>query len=405
MEGNEKAAELESGRCNLTLERSMDITMKRWIGMLFLALVFCAGCQKEAEQTEPVADWTSGYLGMSVTYGPQGSFYTESNFLHFLDPKSGMDSLICDNIECSHSRSACAAYFDGMVGASIEGDHLLLLTTYGGSSMTDYYLYEASLNGENRKKIASLREMQLIWEVAFTERYVIVSFWNSFDENYQPLDEDIAGIYVYDKEAKEGKTIWEMQKLQARVLAFTCVGDEIYFVPFFVDLSIEDALAHEEDMDYIDQHIRTEFCKMGIDGERLQVIDRDLEEPMGLSQSDGSVFGCFRGQCYQYDTATGEYTVLSEKPLVPCLTFLSNEMILECYIGNEQREYYAYSKKDGLRLLGTTERCTVSSVFPEYVYVTDYATPTGYGVRAYYTTEDFLKGKLENIKHYEKLEY
>lgn len=377
--------------------------MKRWMGIFLLVLVLCAGCQKE-EQAEPVTEWTSNYLGISVTYGEQGSFYTKSGFLHFLDPKSGIDSLICDNIECSHSKENCAAYFDGIVGASIEGDHLLLLTTYGGNSLTDYYLYESSLNGENRKKIAYLRDMQLIREVLFTEKYVIISFWNSLDEKYRPMEKDIAGIYVYDKEAKEGKTIWEIQELQARIPTFVYLGDELYMVTFYVDLPIEDALEHEYDLDYMNQYIHTEFCKIGIDGEGLQVIDEDLEDPKGLSSSNGSVFGCFRDQCYQYNTVTGEYRVLSEKQLVPCLTFRNDEMIFELYIGNNQKEYYAYSEKDGLRSLGILERCTIDAVFSDYVYATNYMTPSGYGERAYFTAKDFLKGNLENMQSYEGLE-
>lgn len=377
--------------------------MKRWMGIFLLVFVLCAGCQKE-EQAEPVTEWTSDYLGLSSTYGEQGSFYTESGFLHFLDPKSGLDSLICDNIECNHDKANCAAYFDGMVGASIEGDHLLLLTTCGGNSMTDYYLYEASLNGENRKKIAHLRDMQLIREVLFTEKYVIISFWNSFNEKYEPLEKDIAGIYVYDKEAKEGKTIWEIQELEARIPTFVYLGDELYLVSFYIDLPIEEALEHEDDLAYIEQHIHTEFCKIGIDGEGLQVIDEDLEDPMGLSASNGSVFGCFRDQCYQYNTVTGEYRVLSEKQLVPCLNFRNDEMVFELYIGNNQTEYYAYSEEKGLRLLGTLERRTIKAVFTDYVYAMDFMTPTGYGEPAYFTAKDFLKGKLENMQSYEELE-
>ena len=101
-----------------------------------------------------------------------------------------------------------------------ENKKLLLITDYNAKKLGEVYLYQSSVNGQNRKKICMLSDnIQYIECAAVTDRYIAIGYYNQYDKkNYEDLPLQTAGVYVYDMKSKKGRTIFEKDGI-SRVLA------------------------------------------------------------------------------------------------------------------------------------------------------------------------------------------
>ena len=70
---------------------------------LVIAVAVCKGVlRKNTTGQQEGQEWYIDFAKKS--YSGNGCFYTESNYLHYLDAKTGKDVLICNDASCKHDK-------------------------------------------------------------------------------------------------------------------------------------------------------------------------------------------------------------------------------------------------------------------------------------------------------------
>lgn len=369
--------------------------MKRIINVLFvIGLMLLAGCQKQ-EKVIQTSEWYGEPGG--ITYGAQGIFQG-TNELNFLDSQSGTKGLICSDISCNHGKDCSAVFSDVLqMKAAVEDDHLLLVTDYQADKIGDLYLYEAALDGSDRKEIAYLGNMQNSFQYLFLEDYIVFDFWNSYDENLKPLEKDMAGIYVYNKLTGEGKAIWSIEGWNARIPGMTYKDGVVYFFSFHIDGEVNEALEQEELWSYMESHAKNQFCKLTLQDGSVEVIDENAGNFYGAVCMDDKIFCNYDFKLYVYDMETKERTLFLEEDYRPKGNTLDDKVIFL-----KDSEYYVYSEEKGMELLGRLENCYVTMVFPNVIYAMLSEPETYESEYVYFETKKFLKGNFDTMQYFEE---
>lgn len=364
--------------------------MKSYKVILFLCITLClAGCGKQ--ETEPVKEWFGETR--DISYGEQG-LIAGQDALYFLERETGTMELICTDATCDHGKE-CSAYFSDVIQmkASIEGEKLLLVTDYLADKLGALYLYEAELDGSNRKELAYLGNMQNGFQFMFLEDYIVFDFWNNYNEDMVPLEEDVAGVYMYNKRTGEGNVVWRIEGLNARIPGMAYWNDEVYFFSFYVDGEIDESMTQDEMREYMESHQKNQFCKLSLTDGSIEVLDDAAGNFFGAAAMEGKVFCNYDFQLYVYDTDTGERTLFSEEDYRPLESLLGDKVVFW-----KNSEYYVYSEEEGMQSVGTLENCSVLAVFPTVVYAERYISDTYAMEYVYYDTEDFLNGRFNKVK-------
>lgn len=134
--------------------------------------------------------------------------FDHENRLHMIDTDSGKDMVCCDRPNCTHEgasmknpKPSCPAVFPGFLptsGPVLRNGHLYLVGNMTGEDLfKTQYLYEADPNGENRKSIATLDNVQKVLAVLFRDKYAIGVYLNTVE-----LDEN--GMIISDNKIREG---------------------------------------------------------------------------------------------------------------------------------------------------------------------------------------------------------
>ena len=371
--------------------------------LLFLAGISLTGCAEKKDEESAGTYWILN--GDLRTYGEQGVFYQENGYLHFMDTASGLDVTVCDKPECSHSRAECPAYFEGRVhGAFWEGSKLYLLTDYGANRFGELYLYEASVDGEDRKKIAELGEAQHVFYAVFTEQYIVFSYWNQYDENMKELPQDQIGVRLYDRGTGECREILSREGWNARTYQLDLVGDEIYVSCFYYDLIAEEVLAHETDQDYMRQHLKHELLRADVEGKEIVSLLQGVSDTADVQAvCEAGVFYAADGRLYLLDAETGVSRDIGES-MMGYPSFSEKGSLFGVYDSNTgETSYYLYEmEEEELRLITKMQGYIPTIVFENVFYAYDYHTDDGNGVLAFCRTGDFFKGKTDGFIRFEE---
>lgn len=328
--------------------------------------------------------WTNS-LG-TRTYGREGSFYSESNRVCFLDSATGETGIICDDITCDHKSRECSAYFEGVTYTALEDDHLILVTSHGGDSLWELSVYEADVNGSNRKKLGSFGTMLSVYQMLFMEDKIIASYWNNMDENLEPMDENRACIAVYDRKTNTSKVVWEKQALNAITSDIQYYNDVVYFSVFYFDVTMEEVTQYGERSDFVTDRQRFELHALNLkDGSDTLIHEGDWEsfdicqDKVWFSDAEG-LWSC--------DIVTGEKQKELDKEF----------MVMQCYVPDklllrDKKDYwiyYTYTPGGELIKNGTKAQVITSVAYPELTWAMDYNTPTGNGQVIYWNTAEFM---------------
>lgn len=390
--------------------------MKKWLMLLFVLCLF-AGCNKQedvagdngqeqiGQPTQAVGQpdatvipgtgqmvttdgdkilWTS-YLG-TRTYGREGSFYSENNRIYFLDAATGESDIICGDATCTHKREECSAYFDGVSYVALEGDHLLIVTTYGGDNGWDMQLYTADVDGSNRKHVAELGFMLSIYQVIFTEDKIIASFWNSVDENMAPMDENYAGIYVFDRKTNTGEVVWSKKAFNAIAAKLNYYNDVVYFDAFYFDVTMDEVAEYGQQSNYLEERKKYELCALDLTDKSVTVIQEGGWNT--FSVCGGKVWFDLEEALWSYDIATGEKKKEFNKELMIEPSYGTDRLLARDAVN--YYTYYTYTPDEGLVKNGIKNQVMASAVFPEITWAMNYNTPTGNGGVIYWDTEEFM---------------
>lgn len=351
---------------------------KKWVMTGFIVLValviavaVCKGVlRKNTTGQQEGQEWYIDFAKKS--YSGNGCFYTESNYLHYLDAKTGKDVLICNDASCKHDKETCSAYFDAtQLIAYEENKKLLLITDYNAKKLCEVYLYQSSVNGQNRKKICMLSDnIQYIECAAVTDRYIAIGYYNQYDKkNYEDLPLQTAGVYVYDMKNKKGRTIFEKELCNARILSIDITKKgEVYYSLLGYDVSEKQALKHSEDWDYLDKHIVESIYRSDFSGDKNTKI-QNPDNLLTLQLWQNQYFYNDKGKLYAYDTQKNITKELGdEMTLIP--TFKKDEVYFEKYDKKQKKSMiYSYdgSKVDKVGFIN--DNVILEAVFENTVYI------------------------------------
>lgn len=350
-------------------------------------------------KAENMSTWYFDYMGRS--FSDAGCFYTESGYLHFCDPSSGLDVLICDKAECQHNKEDCSAYFDGLhTYAAIDGNELLVLSDYGKTKYGEIGLYKTSLNGENRREIAVFDKIQEITGIIVSEEWIFLAYYNQYDENMEPMEANTAGLLAYNRNTGEKKYIWNDTNVNAMINSMAYHGEKIYFSYIYYDIGQEDIVEHAQDSTYIEDHLRYEFLMVSLDGETEYICDT-IEE-MSASFCGNEIFYNQNGKLYAYNTDDGIHNQIADS-MYQIPTFSEGIMVFRKSEKEENNAYLYNSEKGIVEMLeGDLNDIFPIVVFPTYTYAWDYSG--GNGMLGYLKTKEFLQGEFSQFHSFEKTE-
>ncbi len=371
--------------------------MKKWykkikkIMVLLCMLCLCSGCNKEGEESTNIqhqqnddALWVAPMS--SKTYGREGMFYNKSNFIYFMDAATGESDIICDDAKCTHEKGECSAYFDGITYVALNGDKLLLVTGEGADKAGDMYLYEADVNGTHRKKLSYLGNMQAIWQVMFTEEVIVISYRNAYDENMEPMDENIAGIYVYDRVNETGEVLWQKQAYNAITSEFVYYRDTVYFYVFYYDVTTEELLKNGTQSDFVKERAKAELCSINRKDKSFAVIQEDSEEGFDICQN--KLWFSYEDAIWYYDISTGEKGIGLDRAMRIDPSYGTDRLLMRD--DKDYYTYYSFAPNGELIKNGTKDMVSATVIYPEITWAQNYNTPTGNGEVIYWDTEEFV---------------
>lgn len=375
---------------------------KRWIALLMVIIAAAAaagigygisknGSGRQAVETPAAEEWYFDY--MLTSYSSMGCLHTDGGYLYFLDAATGEDMLLCDDPACSHEKETCSAYLDALVLFGIvEEERLLLVTDYGADKYGELYLYEAALNGGGRKELAKLGDnIQTITGAQFTEDYIILSYYNQYDENME-LGEQTAGIYVYDRAKGEGGTVLQISMWNALAYYPLVIDEKVYFQFFGYDMDKEEAVEHAEDSAYYQERLVCRLCGMNLkDGDNADnpfLFDIDDFTPMTVY---GDTFLYLAdGQLYAYHTADADTEQIGDAMRV--IPGDNAEGIYLAQYNGQTASYDLYLYDESVTMLGScAAEWNPVAIYGDTVYAL-YVNPSTYLGELTVTT---LSGVLE----------
>lgn len=354
-------------------------------------------CSCSGRDAAVSTDWYITYDMYS--YSDKGFFYYDNNYIRYADIESRQDVLICDNPDCKHDRTNCSAAFDSlMYGIIHENNNLYFITNYGADKLGQFFFYQSDVNGENRKKLGTIENVQYIHGIQYYDNYILISFYNTFDDNLKEMHQRQTGIYLYDRTENKGRILFSEKATDAFINSMTVINDTVYFTYFYIDLTPEQVMEHAGDYNYLSNYLHSNLYSVQLEnGEAVKLVDN--AESNGYIKGQGDTLLYLRdNMLYMYNVSTKEENKISDENLKMVPTFGN----ISSVFFNPDPEtngaiYYQYVEGDSLKEIGRSDKYYYPiAVFPDITYAWDFSGD-GNGVVGFFNTKDFLKGKYTNF--------
>ena len=256
--------------------------------------------------------------------------FDHENRLHMIDTDSGKDMVCCDRPNCTHEgasmknpKPSCPAVFPGFLptsGAVLRNGHLYLVGNMTGEDLfKTQYLYEADPNGENRKSIATLDNVQDVMAVLFRDKYAIGVYLNTveLDENGMIISDNKireGGIFVIDLENHKVQMGELYSGRQSDIDGLYYENGAVYYGinRFLEDLSTEEIMeiyANVGGEAAMYDHRVFEVYRYDIADGKTTLL-KTLDHVMYPQMLDGDVYYVTPEGFYVYDSGSGETSKL-----------------------------------------------------------------------------------------------
>lgn len=256
--------------------------------------------------------------------------FDHENRLHMIDTDSGKDMVCCDRPNCTHEgasmknpKPSCPAVFPGFLpksGAVLRNGHLYLVGNMTGEDLfKTQYLYEADPNGENRKSIATLDNVQDVMAVLFRDKYAIGVYLNTveLDENGMIISDNKireGGIFVIDLENHKVQKGELYSGRQSEIDGLYYENGAVYYGinRFLEDLSTEEIMeiyANVGGEAAMYDHRVFEVYRYDIAAGKTTLL-KTLDHVMYPQMLDGDVYYVTPEGFYVYDSGSGETSKL-----------------------------------------------------------------------------------------------
>lgn len=348
---------------------------------------------------EKTAD-TYGYFD-SIWCTGKGAFSFENGYVDYYSPTSGKKVLICNKSGCDHS-DGCPAAFDASVvtGITFNEQGLLYLSDEGCSRFDEKILYQADVDGTNRRKLHTFSSLQMISNVRYFGKYMFICYRCLLDEEGHDLDEPEAGIIVYDLENHKDRILFKECKINADIENCFLYQDKVYFSYLYSDLDRNEVLKHAEDEAYMQEHYISEVCSIPLNvGKKKRLID-GISYMAYLPVINGKIIYSTKDAVIAYDLEKEEKKKLIKEACDVIPVYPENERVI-LRPGNREnvdgkKTYYDLNVK---KMSFQEVQCgnfVILAVVDDIVYYMD--REGNYG---YCTKKDFLTGKATEFHGFE----
>lgn len=325
------------------------------------------------------------YCMFSYWVNSKGMFLFEDGLLYYYDPSNGKKYVACNKSGCDHDDDSCPAYSENTItGATFTKKGLMYLETDNKNTL-NMCLYSVDLDGKNKTKLHTFRNIFSVWDVNYADDGVYVSYSKRIDKKGNRLDKTISGIIYYNiKKAKE-KNIVRMEEPGFGIEKFTVFNGTVYYNCNYTDLTYKETKKHRNDADYMRAHTHLELIKCNANG-KTEVICDDLNYIYAIPVFKNYLIYADTRATYAYDTNTGKSKKIADESLEPVQNE-ENDKVLLISRRNKKLSYCLISKKlDNIKKI----KCSVYCM----CYMKDYV----YGMNnkgniVYETKADFLGGK------------
>lgn len=252
---------------------------------LIASVLIVSGKKKPNEEKPKTGNGEFIYdsVDPSMHYSENAVLYTGgAGVLHMIDTATGTNMVYCDRPNCTHDSEDCPAVMRGHGAAVLHNGHLYYVGNLENrDNLTVQYLYEMNANGENRRKVATINNVQDVRYVLFRDKYAIAAYRNH-------CEVDDHGQIVNDNKEEASIFVINLETYAVQM------GDKVPgLLPDVAGIRYDDGAVYYM-CSYFDDSDVTE-----------DMINEAMENEFETFYHDHLLF-----RLYRYDIATGEKTLL-----------------------------------------------------------------------------------------------
>lgn len=349
----------------------------------------CTACKKKKNIIE------EEYSNYWTTYSKKAKMIIAGGYISYIDPVSAKEKLICNDMNCLHKDAkTCGAVVDAIVFGAIhrEGKKIYYVADADTEQIGDCSLFEADLDGKNRKKIASLMNANTIMSAIYTEKYIYISYVKDSEED----EKSCAAIYAFDRKKKSGKVIYQIDKVCAQIGYMVLSDGILYANTGYSDASSAEIKKHKKDVDFIDEHSKNNVKALRLKDLKVVHTIHDIESGM-FQIRDHKLFYNTTKAVYYYDIQTKESCKIAndDKTLI-----FSDKKESNILYFRDDNNYYCYDiRKKTWHTIAKADVFFVEAIIGDYVYGFSNSPKAGHGSESgIIKRNDFKKGNIAKMK-------
>ena len=345
-------------------------------------------------------------------------YLDDSGILHLIDTASGKNIIYCDKPNCTHegfSRNnenpSCPAAFWGlnMSGAVLHNGHLYFVGNMENEDgLQTQYLYEMDSNGEKRKKVAELEDVQNVRYVLYRDNYAIGAYYNSceLDEEGQIADDNKpeAGIFVINLDNYKVHMSDKVAKEQANVTGIYYENGVVYYsVAHFgedvTQLMLEEASENNAES-FAYENMIYDLYQYNIEKQSTELL-KSFDHIISFQLLENEAYYSTKDGWYVFDPDSKQSRKLGIDVYGGDIsgTFVKNEDALYYNVLDNDGEEYIYCQMENgkcseLMRVKSEDSFIVENICGNSVYI-DYTNNNGEFCLGVVNLDDYNNGKFE----------
>lgn len=406
----------------------MDKKKKRIIFVAVIVLCCVVGAavfllqRGNGKQKDSSVDTSPGiisYTRLTANYSDKGIVTVgDDALMHFTDAVTKETTVICDRANCQHEPydentnpdPVCNGYTMGLSGIGsiilMAKDNIYFWGSHENDQgeMQDVEIYRADLNGENKKKVATVPDSTLyhFMNAASDGRYLVIGYTVGYkrDESGEliELDRPEGGIIilnlrdysVVDDRMENMTQPTQISFMDQRIYVSGLCVTSNYSESAMASLSEEELTQYLEDNEYTGMHIYNLELHRGAEH---VILEENGERMLGMSglllNEDMAVFAYGAEVILYHERTVSHEVIYTDKEIdfsddvayphgkrYEPVCWKGSEIYLRKYDSDtEKSDWIIYDTKDGsLREMGTTAGKIINYGLGDYLFVFDEKT-------------------------------